>query len=87
MAKKSNTALAYETLLGIILPAGILEAFEVSEVTEEHTGIKRKQVWNVASSISILMSVTFVQRNGMTSVPTALPKRIASMTSPSVTVR
>ena len=39
MAKKSNTALAYETLLGIILPAGILEAFEVSKVTEEHTGI------------------------------------------------
>ena len=39
MAKKSNTVLAYETLLGIILPAGILEAFEVSEVTEEHTGI------------------------------------------------
>ena len=39
MAKKSNTTLAYETLLGIILPAGILEAFEVSEVTKEHTGI------------------------------------------------
>ena len=39
MAKKSNTALVYETLLGIILPAGILEAFEVSKVTEEHTGI------------------------------------------------
>lgn len=39
IAKKSNTALAYETLLGIILPTGILEAFEVSKVTEEHTGI------------------------------------------------
>ena len=39
MAKKSNTSLAYETLLNIILPDGILEIFEVSNVREEHTGI------------------------------------------------
>ena len=39
MAKKHNTSLAYETLLNIILPDGILEVFEVSDVTEEHTGI------------------------------------------------
>lgn len=39
MAKKNNTSLAYETLLNIILPDGILEVFEVSDVTEEHTGI------------------------------------------------
>lgn len=39
MAKKTNTALAYETLLSIILPEGILEVFEISDVTEEHTGI------------------------------------------------
>lgn len=39
MAKKSNTTLAYETLLSIILPEGVLEVFEVSNVNEEHTGI------------------------------------------------
>ena len=39
MAKKNNTSLAYETLLNIILPDGILEVFEVSDVIEEHTGI------------------------------------------------
>ena len=39
MAKKSNTSLAYKTLLNIILPDGILEIFEVSNVREEHTGI------------------------------------------------
>lgn len=39
MAKKNNTSLAYETLLNIILPDGILEVFEVSDVSEEHTGI------------------------------------------------
>ena len=39
MAKKSNSASAYETLLSMILPAGILEVFEVSNVREEHTGV------------------------------------------------
>ena len=39
MAKKSNTTLAYETLLRVILPEDILEVFEVSNVIEEHTGI------------------------------------------------
>ena len=39
MAKKSNTTLAYETLLKVILPEDILEVFEVSNVIEEHTGI------------------------------------------------
>ena len=39
MAKKSNTTLAYETLLKITLPEDILEVFEVSNVMEEHTGI------------------------------------------------
>lgn len=39
MAKKSNTALAYETLLSIILPEGIFEVFEVCDVHEEHTGL------------------------------------------------
>lgn len=32
-------AFAAETLLSIILPTDILEVFEVSKVTEEHTGI------------------------------------------------
>ena len=36
---KSNTTLAYETLLRVILPEDILEVFEVSNVIEEHTGI------------------------------------------------
>lgn len=87
MAKKSNTVLAYETLLGIILPAGILEAFEVSEVTEEHTGIIEETGLERRIIHIHLDERDLVQRNGMTSVPTALPKRIASMTSPSVTVR
>ena len=39
MAKKHNTSLAYETLLNIILPDGMLSVSEVSNVTEEHTGI------------------------------------------------
>ncbi|MGN0050232.1 MAG: hypothetical protein ACI37N_03475 [Prevotella sp.] len=39
MAKKINTSSAYGTLLGIILPDGILEVFEISDVREEHTGI------------------------------------------------
>lgn len=39
MAKKSNSASANETLLSMILPAGILEVFEVSNVREEHTGV------------------------------------------------
>lgn len=39
MAKKNNTTSAYEALLKIILPEDILEVFEVSNVSEEHTGI------------------------------------------------
>ena len=39
MAKKRNTSLAYETLLNIILPEGILEIFEVRDVREEQPGI------------------------------------------------
>ena len=39
MAKKRDTASAYEALLKVILPEDILDVFEVSEVKEEHTGI------------------------------------------------
>lgn len=38
MAKNSNTSFAYEALVSIILPEGILNVFEVVNVEEEHTG-------------------------------------------------
>ena len=39
MAKNSNASFAYEALVSIILPEGILDFFEVINVEEEHTGI------------------------------------------------
>lgn len=38
MAKNSNASFAYEALVSIILPEGILDVFEVVNVEEEHTG-------------------------------------------------
>ena len=38
MAKNSNTSFAYEALVSIILPEGILNVFEVVNVEEVHTG-------------------------------------------------
>lgn len=39
MAKNSDTSFAYEALVSIILPEGILNVFEVVNVEEEHTGL------------------------------------------------
>ena len=39
MAKKTSTSI-FESLASIILPEGILDLFEVTNVEEEHTGIK-----------------------------------------------
>ena len=38
MTKNSNISFAYEALVSIILPEGILNVFEVVNVEEEHTG-------------------------------------------------
>ena len=38
MARNSNTSFAYEALVSIILPEGILNVFEVVKVEEVHTG-------------------------------------------------
>ena len=38
MVKNSNASFAYEALVSIILPEGILDVFEVINVEEEHTG-------------------------------------------------
>ena len=39
MAKKTTSSSIYETLARMILPEGILDLFEVTNVEEEHTGI------------------------------------------------
>lgn len=39
MANTSNTLSAYEALVSIILPEGILDVFDVVKVKEDHTGI------------------------------------------------
>jgi hypothetical protein len=39
MTKRITTSSIYESLASILLPEGILELFEVTQVSEEHTGI------------------------------------------------
>ena len=87
MAKNSNASFAYEALVSIILPEGILDVFEVVNVEEEHTGFIEETGLERRESTFILMSVTCVLKNGMTFIPMVSPKSIASTTFPSATAR
>lgn len=46
MARNSNTSFAYEALVSIILPEGILNVFEVVKVEEVHTGFTEEHCIN-----------------------------------------
>ena len=62
MAKNSNTSFAYEALVSIILPEGILNVFEVVNVKGVHTGFIEER-YDFLSKIPIPLSWYFKSHN------------------------
>ena len=66
----------YESLARLVLPQGILEVFEVSNVEEEKTGIFEETGLERRISTSTCPNVTTVQKNSLVFDQTASPRNV-----------
>lgn len=82
-----QTAFDYKILASYLLPKGILEFFDVTDVREDHTGIIEETSDERSFSISILTRRTLVKKSGMTLSLMVSQKAVRLMTFLSVITR